>query len=112
MSDAISWIESSSSQLRTLPVLLVMAILACLVALGRWKRVAPYDPLAIVLLAPCLLSLALVLYPQAFLLVATVDLVILLVAAADLLSLPQPHSFSVERSLVSSPRCKSGMRSH
>jgi len=100
MPDAVSWIESYTSQLRMLPVLFVMAILAFLVGLGRWKQVAPYGPLAIVLLAPCLLSLSLVLFPQAFLLVATVDLVILVVAAADLLSLPQPRFFSVERSTV------------
>lgn len=77
MPDAVSWIESYTSQLRMLPVLFVMAILAFLVGLGRWKQVAPYGPLAIVLLAPCLLSLSLVLFPQAFLLVATVDLVIM-----------------------------------
>ena len=100
MSDTVLWLQSYSSQLRVLPVLLMLTLLACLVGLARWKQVSPYGPLAIVLLGPCLLSLALVLYPQAFLLVATVDVVILLVAAADLLSLPKQRSFSVERSTL------------
>jgi uncharacterized protein (DUF58 family) len=100
MSDTVLWLQSYSSQLRVLPVLLMLVLLACLVGLARWKQVSPYGPLAIILLGPCLLSLALVVYPQAFLLVATVDVVILLVAAADLLSLPQQRSFSVERSTL------------
>lgn len=100
MSDTVLWLQSYSSQLRVLPVLVMLVLLACLVGLSRWKQVSPYGPLAIVLLGPCLLSLALPLYPQAFLLVATVDVVILLVATADLLSLPQQRSFSVERSML------------
>lgn len=100
MSDAVSWIESVSSQLRMLPLLLVAAIIALLAGLSRWRQTAPYGPLAIVLAVPCVLSLSLVVFPQAFLLVATVDLVILLVAAADLLFLPGQRSFSVERSIV------------
>ena len=66
MSDTVLWLQSYSSQLRVLPVLLMLVLLVCLVGLGRWKQVTPYGPLAIVLLGPCLLSLALVLYPQAF----------------------------------------------
>ncbi|HPM82046.1 MAG TPA: DUF58 domain-containing protein [Candidatus Anammoximicrobium sp.] len=100
MSDAVQWFQNFSAGWRTLPLLLVLALLGCLVALGRWKRVAPYGPLAIVMLGPCVLSLALAFYPQAFLLVATVDVVIVIVAAADLLSLPNVRSFSVERSLL------------
>ena len=100
MSDTVLWLQSYSSQLRVLPVLLMLTLLACLIGLARWKQVSPYGPLAIILLGPCLLSLALVLYPQAFLLVATVDVVILLVAAADLFSLPKQPSFSVERSTL------------
>lgn len=100
MSDTLLWLQSYSSQLRMLPIVLTLVLLACLVGLARGKRVSPYGPLAIVLLGPCLLSLALVVYPQAFLLVATVDVVILLVATGDLVSLPQQRSFSVERSTL------------
>jgi len=100
MSDAVQWLQNFSAGLRTLPLLLVLVLLGCLVGLGRWKRVTPYGPLAIVLLAPCILSLSLAWYPQAFLLVATIDVVIVIVATADLLSLPNVASFSVERSAL------------
>lgn len=100
MSDSISWIQSLAAELRMLPVLLLAAVLAVLLSLSRWRRIAPYGPLAIVLFLPCALSLALIVYPQVFLLLATVDLAILLIAGSDLVALPSPTSFAVERSLV------------
>jgi uncharacterized protein (DUF58 family) len=100
MGDLYEWFQDSALWLRSLPWLMLVLLGAPLFVLGHWKRIYPDTPLVLVFLAPCLLSLGLVLYPQLFLLVATADLVIVLVAAADLLSLPGERSFTAERSTL------------
>jgi len=79
---------------------MLVLFIAPLAALAYWKRTFPYTPLAIVMLGPCILSLGMLFYPELFLLVGTADVVILLVAAADLFSLPGERAFSAERSTL------------
>jgi uncharacterized protein (DUF58 family) len=79
---------------------MLVLFIAPLAALAYWKRVFPYTPLAIVMLGPCILSLGMLFRPDIFLLVGTVDVVILLIAAADLFSLPGERAFSAKRSTL------------
>jgi uncharacterized protein (DUF58 family) len=100
MGDLFQWLQDSAGVLRTLPWVTLALVMVPLAALGYWKRIFPYTPLAILLLGPCLLSIGLLFYPPILLLVATADLAIVLVAAVDLLSLPGLRSFSAERSTL------------
>jgi uncharacterized protein (DUF58 family) len=52
------------------------------------------------MLAPCLLSLGALFRPEIFLVVATLDVALVLVAVADLLSLPPARSLEAERSTL------------
>ena len=94
------WIQENAALLRSLPWLLLALFLAPLAALAYGRRTFPHTPLALVMLGPCLLSLGLVGRPEIFLLVATADVAILLVAIADLLSVPGPRAFSAERTTL------------
>jgi uncharacterized protein (DUF58 family) len=96
----IEWLTDSATWLRSLPWLALLLLLVPLGVLGYWKRIFPYTPLALILLGPCVLSLGLLFYPPIFLLVAVADLVILLVGAADLLTLPGRRAFAAERSTL------------
>ncbi len=100
MGQWLIWIQESAALLRSLPWLLLLLFLAPLAALAYGRRIFPHTPLAIVMLAPCLLSLGLAVRPDIFLLVATADVAILLVAITDLLSVPGPRAFSAERTTL------------
>jgi uncharacterized protein (DUF58 family) len=83
--------------LRSLPWLLLVLLFAPLVTLAYWRRSYPHTPLVLVLLLPCVLTLGLLFWSDVFLLVATADVAIVLVAVADLLTLPGPRAFAAER---------------
>lgn len=97
MNELINWLRDSTELLRSLPWLLVVLFFTPLAILGYWKRTFPYTPLAIVMLGPCILSLGMLFRPDLFVLVVTIDVVILLTAAADLFSLPGQRAFSARR---------------
>jgi uncharacterized protein (DUF58 family) len=100
MGDWFSWIAESAAWLRTLPWLLLALFLLPLAVLAYAKQIYPHLPLVIVLIAPALLSLGLLWYPDLILLVATMDLVIGTVALADLLSLPGKRVLDAERNTL------------
>ncbi len=80
--------------------LAVMAIMALvpLLLLARW-RVYPHRALIVAMAFPCLLSLLLLVLPEALMTVALVDLVIAGVAILDLITLPRVRDFSASRQL-------------
>jgi len=100
MNEWFLWFQDHLELLRSLPWLLLVLVTAPLVALAYWRRIYPHPPLAIALLVPCLLSLGLLVRPDIFLLVGTADVAIVLVAVADLFSLPPGGAFSAERSML------------
>jgi uncharacterized protein (DUF58 family) len=77
--------------------LLVVVFIAPLVALASWKKIYPHTPLLVALAVPCLLTLALLVAPQLLWVILAIDLFVLVVAAADLFSLPGKKSFELNR---------------
>ncbi len=83
--------------LRDNPVLLLLLISAPVAALAYFRRVFPSLFSVLLLITPCLCTLALLLQQDVFLLVITIDLVLVVVALIDLALLPRVRDFSVER---------------
>ena len=100
MGDWFTWITESAAWLQTLPWLLLTLILLPLAVLAWTRQIYPHVPLVILLLAPAILSLGMLWYPDLILLVATIDVVIVTVALADLLSLPGRRSLDAERNTL------------
>ncbi len=79
------------------PLLFLLVALVPLVALGWIARIFPHRPLVLVVGVPALLSVGLIsgggLYPA----LLALDIVIALVAIADLTTLPNPDAFAVRR---------------
>jgi uncharacterized protein (DUF58 family) len=100
MGELFHWIQHSLGLLRALPWLLLLAVAGPLAVLAWWRRTFPHLPLAILLLAPCALSLGLAVWPELVLLVGAADLAIVAVAIADLWSLPKAGALAVERSTL------------
>lgn len=71
-----------------------------LVILAAWKRVFPHRTLVLLLLVPTALTLALLIWSDLFLIVAVTDGVIVLLAFADLWTLPKPSAFTAQRTLT------------
>ena len=67
-----------------------------LVLLAR-ARIYPHTPLLMLMLAPCLLSLLLVIMPESMMIVMLADAALLVLATFDLLSLPRGTAFSAQR---------------
>ena len=84
--------------LRSLPWLTLLGYSIPFVILASWKRIYPHTPLVILLTVPCVLALAVLLWPDLFLVVAMADMAILLVAISDFWSLPSRGTFAAERS--------------
>jgi uncharacterized protein (DUF58 family) len=95
-----TWLLDNAIWLQSLPWLLLVLLLAPLALLGFWKQIYPHTPLVVLMLAPCLLSLGALFRPEIFLVVATLDVALVLVAVADLLSLPPARSLDAERSTL------------
>lgn len=100
MNDYLETVEAGYQWLRALPWLVLALFAVPLLVLAWWKRVYPHIPLAIALGAPCVLTFALLIWSDLFLLVAIADVIVLLVAVADVWSLPTMRSFSVERKMM------------
>lgn len=97
MSDLFDWLQTSAEHLRALPLVLPVLFVAVLAGLAYWRQAFPFMPLVIVTLIPCGLSIGLLFRPDLLLLIGTADVVILLVALADLFSLPAERFFAAER---------------
>lgn len=97
MSQFISLVETWVEHLGMLPVLMLLLFSAPLVALAWWHRIFPHRPLVLLLLAPCILALALFWRVDALPAILAVDLAVAAIAAWDLFSLPRAASFSAER---------------
>ena len=87
--------EATGRSAARLPVAAVAALAAALAllrcrsfVLAGWKRIYPHVPLLFVLAVPCLLAFALLIWTDLILVVAAADLIVLLLAAADLGTLP------------------------
>lgn len=100
MNDYLETIGEGYEWLRALPWLMLALFSSPLIVLAWWKRVYPNIPLAIMLGAPCLLTFALLIWSDLFLLVALADVVVFLVALFDVWSLPTVRTFSVERKMM------------
>ena len=100
MYDYLETIEEGYQWLRALPWLVLALFSAPLMVLAWWKRVYPNIPLAIALGAPCVLTFALLIWSDLFLLVAIADLIVFLMAFADVWSLPTRKTFTVERKMM------------
>jgi len=77
------------------PVLSLLLLTAPLLVFSRWKNVYPNRAFVNWLLLPVFLSFLLVLKKDALPLIIVVDLVILIVAIADLFSLPRSSAFDI-----------------
>ena len=86
--------------LQALPMLTLLLIFAPLVALASWRRIYPHIPLVLLMIGPCLLTFALLIWSDLFLVVAIADIVVVLIAVADCWTLPGVRAFSAERSAM------------
>jgi len=86
--------------LRTLPWLTLLGVFVPLLVLAWWRRIYPHIPLVLLMVGPCLLTFALLVWNDLFLVVAAADVLVALVAVADLWTLPGTRSLSAERSAM------------
>jgi len=77
--------------------LLIALLLTPLIVLAVWKRIYPHTPLVVAMCVPCVLSLALLADSRLLPVIVIIDLIVPLVALADLLTLPRKKSFAIER---------------
>lgn len=98
MNDYLETAGEGFQLLRTLPWLTLLVIFAPLVALASWRRIYPHIPLVLMMVGPCLLTFALLIWPDLFLVVAIADAVVVLIAVGDVWTLPRANAFSAERS--------------
>jgi len=78
-------------------ILLLLAVV--LAGIARWKQVYPHAGMMGLLAVPALASLALVAVPDAFWWLVAIDGVVLLLALADLATLPARNALAAERKL-------------
>lgn len=98
MNDAINeFLSRHAPSLAPFVGLLLIAFTAPFLVLARWRGIYPHVPLVLVMLIPCLLTLGLLIDPKLLWVIAIVDVVILAVAIADLLTLAGQKTFAVER---------------
>ncbi len=82
------------------PLFYVLLGLAPLVALAAMARIYPHRPLVLLVAVPGLLSIGLVASAGLFPVLAALDGVIALVAIVDLMTLPRPKDFAVQREML------------
>lgn len=95
--------ESFSGTLGTLKALPWLTLVGCflpLIVLGWWKRIFPTGRLLLAFGVPCGLTVALLVWPDLFLVVALADVVVVLIGLADVWNLPNGSAFSVERNVT------------
>ena len=98
----MQFLEILSNAFGTLKALPWLSLVACflpLVVLAWWKQIYPTIRLLAAFGIPCILTLALLIWSDLFLIVAIVDIAVVVVAAADLWNIPTLRMFSGERSL-------------
>lgn len=79
------------------PLVAVLLLLPLLVGLARWKRIYPHGPLVLLLVVPAILGIGLIAAPQLFAVLMSLNGALALLALGDLLSVPRPSQFTVER---------------
>ncbi|MEO8494499.1 MAG: DUF58 domain-containing protein [Planctomycetota bacterium] len=97
MNDYLDTAGEGFQLLRALPWLMLLAIFAPLVGLAAWRRIHPHIPLVLMMVGPCLLTFALLVWDDLFLVVAIADVVVVLIAVGDFWTLPRSRAFSAER---------------
>ena len=75
----------------------LLAVCAVLGLLARSLQIYPHRPLVLLAILPGLMTLGLFYAPEFWLAVIAVDVVVVLIALADLLTLPKRTAFSAER---------------
>ena len=100
MNDFVQMLYDSGLWIAGIPPLLLGLLALPFVLLARFGRIYPHAPLVILLLGPCALSLGLLIWPDIILVIAALDLLVLLVALFDLLTLPRAGDFAAERAML------------
>ena len=100
MNAYLDGMQEGFAWLRALPWVALLLYAAPLAVLAAWKQVYPSRTALIALCLPCLLTLALLLWSDLFLVVAAADVLVILVALADLGTLPRRRAFSAEREVA------------
>lgn len=93
-------LQEGAQWLQALPWLALLAYTAPLLVLALWKRVYPHARLLLLLLGPCGLTVALLVWQDLLLVIAAADLAVLLAAMADATTLPTRRAFSAERDVL------------
>ncbi len=88
--DAASWLQQQ-------PWLILILVVLPLLLLARYTRTYPHLPLVFLILAPALLTFALLVNADALLLIVVLDVAVAIVAAADVMTLPRRSLFAAER---------------
>ena len=78
------------------PALIAGAVLL-ISLLARWKRVYPNRPLVLLALAPGVLSLGLIFFPELYWGLLGIDVAVLALVLVELFSVPRRDDFSIER---------------
>lgn len=100
MNASSPWLQEPWEALQGRPFLLIGVLVIGLAVLAYRKQIYPHKPLAIVLLAPFLLTFGLLIDQDLLLIVLLADAAIVLAAVLDLFTLPTAKAFSAERHLV------------
>jgi uncharacterized protein (DUF58 family) len=100
LNDYLDQAHAGFQWLQALPWLMLLLCSAPLLVLAAWKQVYPSGRLLGLLLLPCALTMALLVWHDLFLVVACADLLVALLAAADLSTLPTRQAFSAERKVA------------
>jgi uncharacterized protein (DUF58 family) len=90
-------IEPLFRELQQLPLLVLLLILIPFLLVAALWRIYPNLPLVCLVILPCAMTFLLLLRQDMLPIVATLDLVVLLLAAVDLFSLPRAKYFTVDR---------------
>ena len=100
MNDYLDTVQEGLGLLQALPWLMLSVFALPLIVLAIWKRIYPHIPLVIAFMLPCALTFALLVNAELIFLVAVVDTIVALVAAADLLTLPGKKALTAERTVM------------
>lgn len=92
-------LSNSLGTLKSLPWLSLVACFLPLVVLAWWKQIFPTLRLLAAFAIPCVLTTALLIWSDLFLVVAITDIAVIIVAIADLWNMPKLRMFSCERSV-------------
>jgi uncharacterized protein (DUF58 family) len=91
-----TWVGS----LQALPWLTLAGVFAPLLVMAAWKHVYPSVRMLAAMSVPCALTFALLIWPDLFVLVGVVDVLVVAIGMLDIVTLPGTHAFSAERTVV------------